>query len=84
MGIFPAKMSIDSQARQWAAIWLAAGHQERAAVMALLRARAALQAATLRMLQARTAEYRDGREDHEAGLKVTFALNICIRTSCAR
>ncbi len=73
MGIFPAKMSFDSQARQWAAVWLAAGQHERSAVVALLRARAALQAATLCMLQARAVEPRGNQDDHEADLKV----NVC-------
>jgi len=84
MGIFPAKMSFDSQARQWAAVWLAAGHHERSAVTALLRARAALQAATLRMLQARAVESRDSQDDHEAGLKVNgYYPHWSVRTSCA-
>ena len=76
MGVFPAKMSIESQARQWAAVWLAAGQHERRAVKALLRSRATMQAAIRCILQARS---EGGRGDHEhdnKDVKVTFNLNV--------
>jgi hypothetical protein len=71
MGIFPAKMSLGSQARQWAAVYLAAGERERRALRTLLRTRSTVQAAVTRLLQARAAGSPDDPARGSGGLQVT-------------
>ena len=81
LGIFPAKVSVESQARQWAAVWLAAGQPERCAVKALLRTRATLQAATLRVLQARSVAANGATDNKDHDLKVRVMSSSVADTS---
>ena len=71
MGIFPAKMPLGSQARQWAAVYLAAEERERRALRTLLRTRSTVQAAVTRLLQARAAGSLDNPARSPVGLQVT-------------
>ena len=83
-GIFPAKMSLESQARQWAAVYLAAGERERRALRTLLRGRSTVQAAVMRLLQARAAEAAAEDPAHrQVELKViSLACLVAVLTAC--